>query len=322
MRRGVALHDLGVIEDGSVLIRDGVIAAVGTTRRVENLKAARNAIEIPVSGGIVTPGFVDASFNLGVAPDTGSPQFSKKRKKAGEFHAETLSLLRSCLQYGTLTTEVKAYVDGLDLRSRFPLFRQLARISDNPVRLVRTCRISRLPSTDDRASKRLIEAITALARRRMVQYVELNAEPESAVGSAALLRAAELTNLRFKLLWRGGSPDTLADMMSRFNPLTVCCPCHLSSEELPHLSTASSITVFSPSQEVFETSTPKCARETVDLGGAIALSTGYDVTYAPTFQYADGVGSRRTTPATHARRGNHRGDNQCGVRHGIWRFCR
>ena len=68
------------------------------------------------------PGFVDASFNLDVEPDTGSPHFSKKRKKTSEFREESLSLLRSCLQYGTLTAEVKANVDGLGLRSHFPLF--------------------------------------------------------------------------------------------------------------------------------------------------------------------------------------------------------
>jgi len=40
VRRGPAPGHLGVIEDGSLLIRDGLIAAVGTSCRVRNLKAA------------------------------------------------------------------------------------------------------------------------------------------------------------------------------------------------------------------------------------------------------------------------------------------
>jgi imidazolonepropionase len=282
VRRGPTLGHLGVIEDGSVLIRDGLIAAVGTSRRIENLKAARNAIDIPVNGSIVIPGFVDASLNLSVESDTGR-QSLKKRKNATEFHHETLSLLRSCLQYGTLTAEVKANLDGLDRCSHFPLFRQLGRIGNNPVRMIRTCRISRLPDADDRASKSLTEALAGLARRNLVQFVELKAEPESGAGTAGLLRAAEHANLRLKLLWPGGSPGRLADLLSRLNPLTVCCPPHLSSGESLLLSKASSIAVFSPSQEASETSTPKYAREAVDFGGAIAISTGYDVTYAPSF---------------------------------------
>ena len=45
-RRGVDLADLGVIADGSVLARNGIIEAVGPTRRIENMAGARHAVEI------------------------------------------------------------------------------------------------------------------------------------------------------------------------------------------------------------------------------------------------------------------------------------
>ena len=41
-RRGLALNELGIIPDGALLIRDGELLEVGTTRRVENLAEARN----------------------------------------------------------------------------------------------------------------------------------------------------------------------------------------------------------------------------------------------------------------------------------------
>ena len=59
-RRGSALRDLGVIQDGAILIRDGILAEVGPARRVENLVEARDATEVDASGRVVLPGFVDS----------------------------------------------------------------------------------------------------------------------------------------------------------------------------------------------------------------------------------------------------------------------
>ena len=72
-RRGADLRNLGIIQDGAVLICDGLISEIGTTRRVDNLAEARNAIEINVTGKIVLPGFVDCHTHLvaGPAPLTG-----------------------------------------------------------------------------------------------------------------------------------------------------------------------------------------------------------------------------------------------------------
>ena len=79
-RRGAAMRDLGIIEDGAMLIADGKIAAVGTTdelRRVpQSLSRARRGIRAPQLGAnlgnsesveeidcrdkVVLPGFVDS----------------------------------------------------------------------------------------------------------------------------------------------------------------------------------------------------------------------------------------------------------------------
>ncbi len=67
-RRGDALKDLGIIQDGAVLIQDGVIVALGPTRRIENLSEARHAREIDASGRVVGPGFVDSHTHLVSGP--------------------------------------------------------------------------------------------------------------------------------------------------------------------------------------------------------------------------------------------------------------
>jgi imidazolonepropionase len=63
-RRGTELGNLGIIQDGAVLIASGLIVEVGPSRRLENLALARGAEEIDASGCVVMPGFVDSHINL------------------------------------------------------------------------------------------------------------------------------------------------------------------------------------------------------------------------------------------------------------------
>src|SRR4051794_6858713 len=67
-RRGESMRQLGMIEDGALLISDGIITNVGPTRRIENLAEARSAEEISASGRVVMPGFVDSHTRLIAAP--------------------------------------------------------------------------------------------------------------------------------------------------------------------------------------------------------------------------------------------------------------
>lgn len=63
-RRGADLGNLGIIQDGAVLVADGLIVEVGPSRRLENLALARGATEIDASGSVVAPGFVDSDVRL------------------------------------------------------------------------------------------------------------------------------------------------------------------------------------------------------------------------------------------------------------------
>jgi len=67
-RRGADLKNLGLIQDGAVLIVDGLIQEVGPTRRLENLAVARAAEEIDASGCVVMPGFVDSQMHAVSGP--------------------------------------------------------------------------------------------------------------------------------------------------------------------------------------------------------------------------------------------------------------
>jgi imidazolonepropionase len=63
-RRGKALSALGIIRDGALLIRDGLIVAVGTTKHIEALRESRGAEKLDLAGRVVLPGFVDSHTHL------------------------------------------------------------------------------------------------------------------------------------------------------------------------------------------------------------------------------------------------------------------
>lgn len=63
-RRGRAMRDLGIIQDGAILIEGDRIAAVGPRRRIESSRPSRRAEKIDLGGRVVLPGFVDSHTHL------------------------------------------------------------------------------------------------------------------------------------------------------------------------------------------------------------------------------------------------------------------
>lgn len=61
-KRGAAMRDVGLIEDGAIAIKDGVITAVGSSGELRKTQDARR--ELDASGKIVCPGFVDPHTHL------------------------------------------------------------------------------------------------------------------------------------------------------------------------------------------------------------------------------------------------------------------
>ena len=61
-QRGRDLGRLGIIPDGAVLIRDGVIEAVGTTSELRH--AYPHEERLDATGRVVMPGFVDPHTHL------------------------------------------------------------------------------------------------------------------------------------------------------------------------------------------------------------------------------------------------------------------
>ncbi len=275
VRRGAALRDLSIIADGSVLIRDGIIVEIGSTRRLENLKEARAAIEIPATNRIVVPGFIDANLTLRMDGSQHPAKQFRARKSLLQFHDESLSLLRSCLQHGTLTAEVKACGRDQDRLLDLAVLRKLADIGPNPICIVRTWHLGATP--EDRPDPAVLEMLAKLVRKKLIRFIEFDAHPGH-LTDLQLLSSIAGSEIGIKLIWAGGSREELQHCLSQFRPAAVYCvaPQSLSSSEIALLGAAPSITVLGAGKQVFEGPPSYIGRELADAGAALALSSGYD----------------------------------------------
>ena len=160
-RRGKALSNLGVINDGALLIRGGRIVAVGVRARVEALPEAKAADNLYVGGRVVLPGFVDSHTHLvhaasraeeyelkiagasyeEIARKGGGILNSVKTLRAATSEAlkkRALSALREFAANGTTTLEAKSGY-GLDVTSELKilnLHQELLR--EQPLEIVST----------------------------------------------------------------------------------------------------------------------------------------------------------------------------------------
>lgn len=277
VRREDALHDLGVILDGSMLIREGRIISVGTTRRLENLKEAKQALEIPVHGKIIVPGFVDAG--MCVSPDRSAE--GRKPRRSTEFGDYCLSLMRSCLQHGTVTACVHASADTGDTGADVGVLRKLGRVSDQPVRVFRGWRTFACAGSS--AGQPLPLTLAILQKRRFIDGIAIAASEAQPIDpeAAAPLRTC---GLRRHLIWHGGALPVLESALDLVQPAAVCLTSPPAYQEARLLALRQVLLILPVGKQVLEGSVdPAAVRHFLDCGGALALSSGYYTARAPNF---------------------------------------
>jgi len=160
-RRGKALSEIGVIRDGAILVRDGVIVAVGPSRKIEKLKDSKKAEKMDVGGRVVLPGFVDAHTHLihaasraeeyelkirgasyeEIARKGGGILNSVKKLRAApaeELKRRARGFLEKFAEHGTTTIEAKSGY-GLDVNSELRILSLHKELdSEQPLEIVST----------------------------------------------------------------------------------------------------------------------------------------------------------------------------------------
>src|SRR5215475_5564989 len=121
-RCGPSLNELHPISDGAVLIRDGIVAEVGTTRRLENLAQSRDALVIEAAGRVVMPGFVDSHTHLAFPGPSGDTEEAARLVRAStgqRIEGRARAYLDAMARHGTTTVETKtgcALDEGVELK--------------------------------------------------------------------------------------------------------------------------------------------------------------------------------------------------------------
>ena len=276
VRRGAALHNLCVIEDGSVLISDGLIASVGSKRRIDNLNEAKNAPEISVENMIIMPGFVDPGLKIRVLlSDT------LRKRKMRDFRAETAGLLRACMQHGTLSGQLRVRGSAGELRAGSSALRQLATVPGiDGYR--RSWQIDPHFANGPGGIEELRGSLLRMKSRNFAQSIELTPSGSDAVDKQLedLVLAARLP-VHFN--WQRGSVGDLGRAVQKGQPRAIFCESNVSSWERELLSKSPHVIVFSPESRLFGGDNPDSIKEWVEDGAAVALSTGYDALLNPTF---------------------------------------
>ncbi|HXE74635.1 MAG TPA: imidazolonepropionase [Candidatus Xenobia bacterium] len=150
-----------MIHDGAVLVHDGRIVAVGTTRQVERQPLARKAERVDAKKYVVLPGFVDSHTHL-IFPNSRAEEYEQRiagatyeqiarrgggivstvKKLRRATHDSLLRAARGWLRefaaHGTTTIEAKSGY-GLSLESEIKILEVIKRLNrEQPLELVPT----------------------------------------------------------------------------------------------------------------------------------------------------------------------------------------
>lgn len=305
-RRGAEMRTLGVIADGALLIVDGVIQEVGPSRRVEMLAVSRDAEEIDASGKVVMPGYVDCQTHL-LAPPAPLDDFETRclqgrfpaAEPGGEPNAEGLRVmrgysaqrleiegkrqLRTIWKYGT-TTLGSTSGAGLDEASELRALRVLDGLNDRPIEIVPSFggALGVAPEYVGRPAEYRAwleaEMIPEVARRRLAHRVDI------AIGDGAF-------RLEEASAYARSAREHGFTACARLRSVTVDLPegtASVSGVEWltragERLAGSEIVAVLTPGAWFHRgTGPPEPARELIDAGAAVALSTGFNPQESPT----------------------------------------
>jgi imidazolonepropionase len=316
-RRGKFLSDLGVVKDGALLIRDGVIAAVGARAEVESLAESRSAEKLDVGRRVVLPGFVDSHTHLihaasraeeyelkiagasyeEIARKGGGILNSVKKLRAAtseSLKTRAHAALREFAAHGTTTVEAKSGY-GLDVASELKILRLHKELNaEQPLEIVSTFLGAHVVPAEYRGKSRGTEKYVTLLIERLI--------PEVAAGQLAEFcdvfsdRGAFSRSDSKKILETGKRhglvPRIHAEQLSRTGATQLAV--QLGAASCDHLEqlNKTDIRTLAKSKTV-ATLLPGCdfhlgltkyapARELIEAGAIVALATDYNPGTSPT----------------------------------------
>jgi imidazolonepropionase len=316
-RRGDSLSNLGLIKDGAVLVRDGLIAAVGTLAEVETLPEARAAEKLDAGGRVALPGFVDSHTHLihaasraeeyelkiagasyeEIARKGGGILNSVKKLRAATSEAlkkRALATLKKFAAYGTTTVEAKSGY-GLDVASELKILRLHKELAaEQPLEIVSTFLGAHVVPAEYRGK--------AGGAERYIKLIEENLLPE--IGEKRLAEFCDVfcdrgafTVTQSKRVLQAGrqwglEPRLHAEQLSRTGAAPLAILMRAASCDHLEQVNKSDIAALGKSETV-ATLLPGCdfhlglkeyapARALIEAGAIVSLATDYNPGTSPT----------------------------------------
>jgi imidazolonepropionase len=316
-RRGKALSNLGILKDGALLVRDGVIAAVGARSKVEALPEARAAEKIDVGGRVVLPGFVDSHTHLihaasraeeyelkiagssyeEIARRGGGILNSVKKLRAATTEAlkkRAGAALREFAAYGTTTLEAKSGY-GLDVASELKILCLQRELNlEQPIEIVSTFLGAHVLPAEYRSKADGARQYVALLTDRMIPEV---AGEQLAEFCDVFCDRGAFSRADSKMILQAGkenglSPRIHAEQLTRTGATQLAV--QLGAASCDHLERVSKADVRALAKsDAVATLLPGCdfhlglrqyapARALIDAGAIVAVATDYNPGTSPT----------------------------------------
>jgi imidazolonepropionase len=278
-RRGEQMRDLGVILDGAVLIRDGVLEEVGPTRRVENLAAARDAVEISAAGRVVMPGFVDSHTYL-VFPPPGAPGEEEAARVVRACTAQRIGArarrhLESMARHGTTTVEAGTG-GGADAAVQLKLMRVLRAVRREPLDVAATFLFRICTGEADTAVP--TELLATVRKRKMARFAGLVWNPDAAAKARqeCFLAAAGAAGFAIRIDCQSQDPGAAVAAAVAHSAASIGRLEHATPEHAAALAASPVVGLLFPGPGMWSGGCTAPARTFADSGAAVALASGFD----------------------------------------------
>jgi imidazolonepropionase len=316
-RRGDSLSNLGIIKDGALLVRDGVIAAVGAHAKIAALPEARGAEKLHVGGRVVLPGFVDShthlihaasraeEYELKIAGATyeeiarkgGGILNSVKKLRAATsltLKQRAMAALKQFAAYGTTTIEAKSGY-GLDVTSELKILKLHQELgAEQPLEIVSTFLGAHVVPAEFRGTSDGAERYIALLTEKLMPEVagQKLAEFCDVFCDRGAFTKKQSNYILQSGKWRGLTPRVHAEQLTRTGAALLGIQIGAASCDHLEQVNRSDIRALGASKTV-ATLLPGCdfhlglkqyapARELIDAGAVVALATDYNPGTSPT----------------------------------------
>ncbi len=269
------MGDLQIISDGALLIHNGIIQDVGTSRRIENLAAARTAREIDATGRIVMPAFVDADVALASSAGNGRNGTSDIRRMSKRVLEERgRSIADELVRYGVLTVGSPTSF-ATDLQGSLKALRLHRAMNSKPVR-VRSIFSPPIPFGEESEAElaKIGQAwLPAVLRKKLASIVEVTTDGNFAGLSRVLAMSAADLGFAIRIHARDGASPAALELAHSAGAVAVVGTIPGSSPAARALGDIGCVNV-APADQIMR---GKChsQRGIIDHGIPVAFGSGY-----------------------------------------------